>query len=127
MSRQIADAVFAQVKSGFIWTSDKDQYEVSDDWRTHTDAVRAGEVWRDDCDGFAATAMELAAEQGARAALVFCYTEANEAHLVCAVLDDEDAWIIDNRQRSVKSWSDIPYRWRTMCETGKWRTIKGVS
>lgn len=127
MSKQVAQEVFDIVKPDFIWTADKEQFDLLEDWRSHANSITSGTPWRDDCDGFAATAMQLAHDRGARAGLIFCRTETAEGHLVCGVFEDDRTWIIDNRMRRLKEINEIPYEWISMTEDGRWRAIRGVS
>lgn len=45
----------------FTYTTDKKQFGTEEDWRSHADAVLAGEKWGDDCDGLASTVLDLLA------------------------------------------------------------------
>jgi len=123
VSKEIAQSVFDQVRENFVYTSDKEQYEVNEDWRSHVDEIKAGQVWRDDCDGFAASAMELAVEQGARAAIAYCKVETGGGHAVCLVWEGEGAWVIDNRQRFVCAWDELPYEWISANDGSGWKEI----
>lgn len=54
--------ITAALFSLFVYVSDWDQYGVEDDWRSHVETVKQGKVFRDDCDGFALTAVDLLKE-----------------------------------------------------------------
>ncbi len=126
--REIVNKVFDDTRRNFIYTPDGEQYGVRDDWRSHAGEI--GEPWRDDCDGFACTAAELMIDRGVPkedVRLILCITETGIAHLVCGVDVDGDlnaTLILDNRQRTVWSWTDIGYRWKKsmrISEPGTWR------
>lgn len=51
----IVSALFAL----FIYVPDIEQFGVEDNWRSYAAEVRLGKKFRDDCDGFALTAVDL--------------------------------------------------------------------
>ena len=118
---QTVEQIFDQVRENFIYTPDQEQFQVRDDWRHH-----AGELdnpWRDDCDGFAVTCVEVAAREGYapdRIMLALCWTETDSYHAVAII----DGMVLDNRQRSVWPYTALNYRWdkaRTL--NGEWRNM----
>ena len=122
-----------RVMRHFIWTADRDVYNVADDWRPFTAAVRAGQTTRDDCDAFAMTCAELTRDDLAvppeRIRLVFCNTETGAGHLICLIggVPREDGQTItialDNRQRKALDW-----RWlrQYRMDRGMWLSEPGV-
>ena len=54
--------IVAALFSLFIYVSDWEQYGVEEDWRSHMETVKQGKKFRDDCDGFALTAIDLLKE-----------------------------------------------------------------
>jgi predicted transglutaminase-like cysteine proteinase len=109
--KDIADKVFANTMSCFIWTSDHIIHpDYFDHWESHIDEVELGQTFRDDCDGCALTNAEGLYRQDIPKGLIriiFCETETKEKHLVAGYKH----WILDNRQRRLMYWKDIPYRW----------------
>jgi len=125
MSR-VSETVHWKVLTHFVYVPDKELHpDYFDHWMSHADAVEKGDVFRDDCDGFAMTCSEmllLAGEDPAKIKLVMCKTEINESHLVCS----HDGWILDNRQRHVRRWESMPYQWISsmrMSEPGTWKEV----
>ena len=111
----------------FVYVPDKVQHpDRFDHWASHADAVEAGEIFHDDCDGFAMTCAELLVRAGvdkSKVRLAMCYTETGEGHLVCIC----DTWMLDNRQRQIKQWDRVPYEWVSsmkMSEPGIWREAR---
>jgi predicted transglutaminase-like cysteine proteinase len=121
-----------RVKNCFIYESDLKNYGKNEDWRSHADAVRKQEYFKDDCDGFALTCAELLMEQGIskqKIKLIYCKTETGEQHLVCGVdVNDPDfgetIYICDNRNETMRSIQEMPkYEWQKfmrMSEIGTW-------
>jgi predicted transglutaminase-like cysteine proteinase len=125
---QTVENVFGDVRRDFIYTPDSEQFKMREDWRIHVDEVEAGQVWRDDCDGFACTSAELLIKHGIareRVSLMMCRTETGGLHLVCGVQDGEGIWyILDNRQRRVIAKFQVAYKWlgsMLASEPGIWR------
>ena len=116
------------VRENFIYTPDREQFQLRDHWTSHADEI--GKPWKDDCDGFAITCAELLLKAGYakdRVSLILCKTETGGGHLVCGVIDNGDTFILDNRQRRVWSWSLIKYTWVSqmkLSEPGTWRAIE---
>ena len=127
----------ARVMRHVVWTADRDVYNVVDDWRSFTAAVRSGKITRDDCDAIAMTWAELARDDLAvpedRIRLVFCFTETGAGHLICLIggVERDDGQVVtialDNRQRKAMDWRWLrSYRmdrgmW--LSEPGVWRKI----
>ena len=120
-------AIFDKVIADFIYTPDREQFNLRDYWASHAEEVEQGVVWKDDCDGFAITCAELLAKAGYdKVSLIYCKTETGDGHLVCGVADNGDTYILDNRQRKVWSWSLIKYQWVSqmlISDPGTWREI----
>lgn len=94
----------------FVYTPDREQYELREHWTSHEHSVRLGETWRDDCDGFALTAAVIALHEGYHPydiEIAFVRTETGGGHLVCLV----EGEMIDNRQRSAVPVSFVDYEW----------------
>ena len=129
--REIAEAILARLQDGFRYTTDQEQFGKSEDWRSAIDAVRKKAAWRDDCDGHALTAAELAVEDydvpKADVALVYCKTETGGGHLVCFLSSPTSTWVIDNRQRAIWSPGQIRYKWISGLTIGEstWRKPGG--
>lgn len=126
MSR-IAEMTHFEALTHFVYVPDKVLHpDYFDHWQSHADAVARGEIFRDDCDGFAMTCAEMllnAGEDKSKINLAMCLTETGEGHLVCVF----DGWILDNRQRHVKRWDVLPYQWISsmkMSEPGIWRKVE---
>jgi predicted transglutaminase-like cysteine proteinase len=118
--------VFYKVRNLFIYIPDQEQFNIPDDWRSHADEVDNNQVFRDDCDGFSMTCAEVLVRNDINKdliKLVYCLIETGDGHLVCVV----DNKLLDNRQRYLWNWSDVPYTWVSymkMSEPGIWRSIK---
>lgn len=117
---------FDQVRSLFIYLPDAEQFpEKWDDWRSYANQVELGQVFKDGCDGFAMTCAELLIRRlipSELVRIVTCKTETNEGHLVCIV----DGYLLDNRQRNIWPWNQVPYTWQSSMEMDKpgiWRSI----
>ena len=125
--KKIASDLHRKVKFRFVWTSDKIIHpDYFDHWQPHADKVEQGKTFRDDCDGFSLTCAELLSRnpiiQKKDIKIIFCQTETKEGHLVAAL----QHWILDNRQRAVWAWEELPYKWissMALDEPGLWRTI----
>ena len=108
----VLDEVFERMKSGHVYTTDKLQYKKNDHWRPELVG---------DCEDFALACdkelMKLGVDSGE---YILCYTETDDYHMVLSV----DGWILDNRQRRVKSRDDLPYKWDKVLRNGQWFRIK---
>jgi transglutaminase-like putative cysteine protease len=98
--------IFAALMRLFVYTPDLAEHGVADDRRSHANAVRAGVPFRDDCDGFALTAVELARAAGLPAWTLTVALPAvasapgaagSERHMIAVVVERGAAWAIDNR------------------------------
>lgn len=121
----VAERVRRRLNEGFVYTAD-----LTEDWRSRIEALRAHREWRDDCDGYAITASQCAIEDiGVDPVLVlwvFCRTETGDGHLVCLIEEDGTALAVDNRQRAAWEWSRLPYKWISamrLSDPGVWREI----
>ncbi len=112
----------------FIWTDDREIYGVPERWETCIAAYRAGQIFREDCDGFAMTccdAMRYLGTPPSDLRLVTCVTETGEGH---AVLEVARKWIIDNRQRAIWPWGALRYSWLAGMDCdkpGQWVSLVG--
>lgn len=120
-------AVFRQVHQHFVWTSDQEVWSVPEHWTSYADEVERDEIFRDDCDAFAMTAVDILMRKGIEPEncyLATCWTETGEYHAVGIV----HGWLLDNRMRTLRPWSSIPgYKWHTsmrLSEKGTWRETK---
>ena len=117
---EIAD----KLHDGFDYVPDAEQYGKREHWTSHEDVIKAGEEWKDDCDGFACSAMWLLDEKDIYATLIFCKVPRMGYHLVCGIPDEDYTWIIDNRDHRVRDWTEISYEWIHMLDQdGEWKTI----
>jgi len=125
--KRIAWVIFWKVRNHFIYVPDMEQFKQPEHWKSHADEVESGQVFKDDCDGFALTAAELLIRNGVgidKIRISACKTETGEGHLVCIA----DGWLIDNRQRDIWPWNSVPYKWVScmrLDEPGTWRTMNG--
>lgn len=124
--KTLSEQTHWDVLTHFVYVPDKVLHpDCFDHWMSHADAVEAGEIFKDDCDGFAMTCAELLIRTGVdkeKTRLTMCKTETGEGHLVCVC----DGWVLDNRQRYIKRWDDLPYEWISsmrMDEPGTWRKM----
>jgi len=127
---KIATNIQRRMMPLFIYTTDEKQYNQKEHWTSHANKVKANLLFKDDCDGYAATAAELLIEQGIsrnNIKLIYCTTETGEAHLVCGVSSDTDTYIIENRYHAVYEWrSKFGYKWlffMALDKPGEWNKI----
>ena len=119
----IQEDIQHKVLTHFVWKPDIELYGTFEDWRSHEDTVNKGQVFYDDCDGFAMTCAKMLLHAGVKPEeimLAFCQTETNEAHLVCI----SEGFVLDNRSRSVWKMEEVPYNWVSgmkLSEPGIWR------
>lgn len=100
----IAAALF----SLFVYTSDMEQYGVVDDRRSHAEAVRAGQKFKDDCDGFALTAIELLRDDGIPAWIITVSVPkvaGGGAHMIVGLKDTATGtvYVLDNRYPGLRT------------------------
>lgn len=116
----------------YTYILDKKQYG-HDHMTSHFDAVMEGQAWKDDCDGFAATAAELLLHEGyarENVKLVICtLKQNNEMHLVAGLdTQDGDTIIFDCNFHDVYSWNrKKAYTWNyymPLNEPGQWYKIE---
>lgn len=126
MNKETVSNLLKEVRSLFIYTPDHILHpDHFDHWESHADAVERGEIFRDDCDGFSLTTAELLIRRKANpedVKIIFCNTETGGGHLVTSWKH----WIIDNRQREVRYWGDLHYKWISsmrMSEVSVWRSM----
>ena len=116
-------AVFRQVHGHFLYTYDSDQWGVPERWDSHADEVERGETFKGDCEDFGMTCIDLLLRHGIEpehCRLATCWTETNEYHGVAVV----HGWLLDNRMRTLRPWSTVPYKWHKsmrLDKPGEWR------
>ena len=94
----------------FIYKTDAEQFKVPEYWM-NKDEIKSqisitGKLVGD-CDDFAAYCVWSLREKGLKARYVFCQVENGEHHLVAEC----DGWILDNRQKLIAPFNDLPYKW----------------
>lgn len=100
----IAAAMFAL----FTWTADIEQYGVMDDRRSHAQTVLAGKPFKDDCDGFAITAVDLMRDIKIPAWTISVSLPFDGGdHMVAAYVADGVTWALDNRQTKPVPLKDL--------------------
>ena len=67
MDLSTISGITAALFSLFTYTSDLEQFGVPDDHRSYVQAVQKGTPFKDDCDGFALTAVDLFNNAGIKA------------------------------------------------------------
>lgn len=127
MPATIAERVRRALDAGFTYRPDAEE-----DWRSHIEAVRTGQAWADDCDGYALSAAQCAIEDmGARpedVAIAFC-TVGGIGHLACLITEGGVTRVVDTVQSAVWPWDQVQgYRWISamrLSEPGVWRKVEG--
>lgn len=128
--REVAEKILTRLNAGFRYVSDLEQFGRKEHWRSAVDAVRKKAVWRDDCDGFALTAAQLAVEDYGvpekDVTLVYCTVD-GAGHLVCFISGKDETWVIDNRSTAVWSPRQVKYNWISGLTIGesRWRKPDG--
>ena len=124
--RKIHKTVFEK----YQYVSDKKNYNLIEHWTSHAKAVKEGNKFKDDCDGFALTCAEICIDQGFEKAdvrVIMCQTETGEWHLVCGVNAEDTTYILDNRYDKPYQWKSKPdYKWyksMNFSKPGKWYFI----
>jgi transglutaminase-like putative cysteine protease len=108
MQLQSAADIAAAVFALFVWTADVDQYGVMDDRRSHAEAVIAGRKFRDDCDGFAITAVDLMRRAKVPSWVVIVTLPFDQGdHMVAVYVSGGETWALDNRQAQPVLWADL--------------------
>lgn len=126
---ELANSVYNNTKSLFTYVSDKENYDVLEDWRSHHKAVLENMPFEDDCDGFALTCGKLLQHYKVdEADILFfiCKTENNVGHAVCGIQLSNDTYILDNRQYNVVHFKDLDYTWKrvtTFASKGRWYDV----
>jgi predicted transglutaminase-like cysteine proteinase len=122
----VLNDTFRTVRELFRWRSDKKTLGVDDEWHSSADRVRTGDIFTDDCDGFALTCGEILTEDrgipAGNVEMAICRTETGEVHMVCIA----SGWVLDNRQRRVIAWNRLKYEWimgMKISEPGVWREM----
>ena len=100
----IAAAMF----SLFTYTTDLEQFGVYDDQRSYAQTVKLGKPFKDDCDGFALTAVDLLKEAGIWAwPIVVQASRINDyrVHMIAAFIDPatNEVMALDNNYIGVRS------------------------
>lgn len=94
----------------FEYTTDKEQYGISEKWSVPPE-YSTGMTFKGDCDDFAMMCRKLCREHGIdNSRLVVCRTETGEGHLVLEVT----GYILDNRSLQLEtkdSLTDKGYTW----------------
>jgi predicted transglutaminase-like cysteine proteinase len=123
MSAQIIRDTFREVHNHFVWAPDMEVFGEPEHWSSLADNVERGEVFKGDCDNFAMTCAELLLRRGIEPVnirLALCWTETAEYHAVCIAHGE----LLDNRQRRLRHWASVPYRWHRsmrLDKPGEWR------
>jgi predicted transglutaminase-like cysteine proteinase len=126
INKRIAKCVLKDVYSCFVYASREKQ------WTSHADSVEAGEVFKDDCDGFALTCAELLRRRGvpkSEVSLVVCNTTSGGDHLVCGLAANGSTWILDCNEHHIYDWVDSGYQWKYIMNLdyrGIWRNVKNA-
>ena len=95
---QIVAAMF----SLFVYTSDMEQFGVEQDLRSHATVVKKGEKFKDDCDGFTLTAIDLLREAKVPAWTITVQlpkVAGSGRHMIVGLKDSETGatYVLDNR------------------------------
>ena len=121
---QNPQGILNAVRKNFIYTPDAEQFQVRDDWRHYADDINS--VWRDDCDSFAATCLEIASKEGYfrnKLMMALCWTETGEYHAVAII----DGMLLDNRNRTAWAYDSVGYKFHRgmlLSEGGVWRDME---
>lgn len=98
-----------EVKQGFTYVTDKEQYERNEHWVMPKDPFEV----TGDCEDFALACRVLVRNKGLKSRLIFCKTEDGGGHCVLSV----GGWILDNRMERVHDYQymiKIGYRFIAM-------------
>lgn len=126
MSEAIVRSVFDQVRGLFIWAPDDQVFGMPEYWSSFAREVELGQSFTGDCDNFALTCAERCLQRGIKAQdvrIALCWTYTGEYHAVAIA----HGWMMDNRQRLIRHWSSVPYRWdksMRLSEPGIWREAR---
>lgn len=109
LKEQLAD-IHRKVFDVFEYTTDKEQYGLTEKWSVPPEFSR-GMTFKGDCDDFAMMCRKLCREEGIEnSRLVACLTELDEGHLVLEV----EGYILDNRSRKLETKDSLTaagYKW----------------
>jgi predicted transglutaminase-like cysteine proteinase len=64
VTEALVHQIDANVRKGYNYISDQQQYGVVDRWDSHIEAVEQGQAWGDDCDGLTETVLDYASHRG---------------------------------------------------------------
>jgi predicted transglutaminase-like cysteine proteinase len=67
-----------------------------------------------DCEDFSLTCRQLLIDKGWERSMLrpaCCWTETGGYHAVLVADIEGAAYVLDNRQKSVLPWEDLPYKW----------------
>ena len=122
--REEAEDILRQVHKYFRYEAEKVEH-----WTSHAEKVKNRIRFRDDCDGFALTCAELLLDAGADPSKVFLVICAigGVSHMVCALEEDDNTWIMDNNSAWLRSWHEVPYKWKKampLNKLGEWHSVK---
>lgn len=92
------NTVLHEAHSKHHYITDKEQYGKNDYWTI-------GLIG--DCEDFALWIRSELKKRNIDSNLVYCLTEKNNGHLVV----HSQGWILDNRHKTLKSFSALPYTW----------------
>lgn len=136
--KTLGDKIHKKVISRFEYVHDKEQYDEMEHWTSHADDVLEGNIFQDDCDGFAFTCCELLIKEGLPkedVMFIVCHDETGSGHAVCGIQDGESGktWILDNRANRVYDWTvdyqvhGDHYEWNFFMkfdEPGQWYEVE---
>lgn len=92
----------------FEYEYDRDQYGTEEKWVMPESTFDGTTPIVGDCEDFALACRKLCRDAGIDdTRLVACLTESGEGHCVLEC----EGWILDNRQRKLKSRDDLDYTW----------------
>jgi predicted transglutaminase-like cysteine proteinase len=130
MNKQQLQDIHNKVWRHFNYVHDDKNYGVMEDWRSHAKAVNEGVQFKDDCDGYAFTMVELMIEAGFprdKVMFIVCETETGEGHAVSGFEVDGITYIAENRFDYVYDWNSKPrYKWKFFMKfdkPGQWYQV----
>ena len=90
--------IVAAMFSLFTYTTDLEQYGVFDDQRSHVASVKAGKKFKDDCDGFALTAVELLQKIRVDSTTMVVRKFGGDLHMITVFIDPDtkELMVLDN-------------------------------
>ena len=106
-----------QVNFAIEYLSDQENYGVSDYWTIPKNG-------KGDCDDYTCMKQDLLNQKGIPSFIATCWVEIGGYHAVLLVDTDRGTFVLDNRQKAVWGYDDLPYKWhKRECEDGQWRRI----